>query len=133
MIENDHQINEVVQNGYQCQESNYNVIGQSKSGVYLCRYPDVALRFNELHRYPDHFSLKMIIFKICYGKQTLALVRKDAKLAPIPATLNFNSHMSVIAPKESENIETQFDHSQVLYKFKTGKCSKIIIKKRFFK
>lgn len=117
MIENDHQITEIVQNGYQCQESNYNVIGQSKSGVYLCKYPDVALGYNELHRYPDHFSLKMVIFKIYYGKQTLALVRKDAKLAPIPATLNFNSHMSVIAPKESDNIETKFDHSQVQYFF----------------
>jgi hypothetical protein len=51
--------------------------------------------------------------KICYGKQTLAMVRKDAKLPPIPATPNFSTHMSVIAPREKDDIEAQFDHSQV--------------------
>ncbi|CAF0776241.1 unnamed protein product [Brachionus calyciflorus] len=122
LIENEHQINEIVQNGYCCQDNNYNVIGQSKSGVYLCKYPDVAIKYNESRRYPDHFTFKMIIFKICYGKQTLALVRKDAKLAPIPATINFNSHMSVIAPKEKDDIEAQFDHSQIyLYEHDANK------------
>ena len=48
-----------------------------------------------------------------YGKQTLALVRKDVKLAPIVATPNFNSHMSVIPPKEKDDLEVQFDHSQI--------------------
>jgi hypothetical protein len=51
--------------------------------------------------------------KILYGKQTLALVRKDVKLPAILATANFDSHMSVILPKEKDELETQFDHSQV--------------------
>ncbi len=59
-----------------------------------------------------------------YGKQTLALVRKDAKLPPISATLNFNSHMSVIPPKEKDDIEVQFDHSQIyLYELDSNKIA----------
>jgi hypothetical protein len=57
-----------------------------------------------------------------YGKQTLALVRKDSKLAPIVATPNFNSHLSVIPPKEKDDIEVQFDHSQIyLYELDSNK------------
>ena len=63
-----------------------------------------------------------MILQICYGKQTLAMVRKDAKLPPISATPHFNSHMSVIAPKEKDDLETQFDHSQVyLYELDANK------------
>merc|ERR1719223_595154 len=80
------------------------------------------MKFAEAKRHPDNLTLKMIVFKICYGKQTLALVRKDAKLPPIVATPNFNSHMSVIPPKEKDDIEVQFDHSQVyLYELNAQK------------
>jgi hypothetical protein len=49
-------------------------------------------------------------------------VRKDVKLPPIGATPNFTSHMSVIAPKEKDEIETQFDHSQIyLYELDANK------------
>ena len=41
------------------------------------------------------------------------MVRKASKLQPIPPTVGFHSHSSVIPPKELEDIETQFDHSQV--------------------
>jgi hypothetical protein len=41
-------------------------------------------------------------------------VRKTAKLQPIPPTPGFNSHCSVIAPKETDDIEVQFDQSQVI-------------------
>ena len=40
--------------------------GQSKSGVYLCKYPDVDLKFSESKKYPDNLTLKMIIFKVCF-------------------------------------------------------------------
>lgn len=43
----------------------------------------------------------------------MAVARKDSKLAPIVATANYNSHMSVIAPKEKDDVEVQFDHSQI--------------------
>jgi hypothetical protein len=122
IIENDSVVNEICQNGYSCPDNYYNVIGQSKAGVYLCKYPDVNLKFVESKRFPEYPLLKMIIFKLCYGKQTLALVRKDAKLPPIGATQNFSSHMSVIAPKEKDDIETQFDHSQIyLYEMEANK------------
>lgn len=124
LVESDAQVSDICQNGYSCPENAYNVIGQSKSGVYLCKYPDVNLKFAEVKKWPDNLTLKMVIFKICYGKQTLALVRKDAKLPPISATPNFNSHMSVIPPKEKDDIETQFDHSQVyLYELNNAKCA----------
>ena len=49
-------------------------------------------------------------------------MRKDVKLPPIGATPNFNSHMSVIAPKERDDIEVQFDHSQIyLYEMEVNK------------
>lgn len=60
-------------------------------------------------------TFKMIMFKIMYGKQTMAVARKDVKLTPIQATPGYHSHMSVIAPKERDDIEIQFDHSQVFY------------------
>ena len=53
-------------------------------------------------------------FKLCFGKQTQALVRKTAKLQPIPPTPGFNSHCSVIAPKDTDDIEVQYDQSQVI-------------------
>jgi hypothetical protein len=43
------------------------------------------------------------------------MVRKPSKLQPIGPTVGFHSHSSVIPPKELEDIETQFDHSQVKY------------------
>lgn len=80
------------------------------------------MKYSEAKKWPDNLTLKMIVFKICYGKQTLALVRKDAKLPPISATPNFSSHMSVIPPKERDDIETQFDHSQIyLYELNAQK------------
>ena len=87
--------------------------GQSKSGVYVCRYVDVALKHSEYRTRGDSMLAKMLIFKVLYGTQTLALVRKDAQLPPINATPNFNSHMSVIAPRLTDDVEAQFDHSQV--------------------
>jgi hypothetical protein len=51
--------------------------------------------------------------QILHGKQTLALVRKNVKLQPISPTLGFHSHCSVILPKEKDDVETQFDQSQV--------------------
>jgi hypothetical protein len=81
--------------------------------VYVCKYADVALKFNEMRKHPDSTAFRMIIFKILFGKQTMAVARKDSKLTPISATPNYNSHMSVIAPKEKDDIEVQFDHSQV--------------------
>ena len=55
------------------------------------------------------------------------MVRKDVKLPPIGATPNFNSHMSVIAPKEKDDIETQFDHSQIyLYEME---ANKVVVKR----
>ncbi len=47
------------------------------------------------------------------GKQTAALVRKGPKLQPIAATPQFTSHSSVITPKETDDLEKQFDQSQV--------------------
>jgi hypothetical protein len=47
------------------------------------------------------------------GKQTAALVRKGPKLQPIAATPQFTSHCSVITPKETDDLEKQFDQSQV--------------------
>lgn len=80
------------------------------------------MKYSEAKKWPDNLTLKMIVFKICHGKQTLALVRKDAKLPPISATPNFSSHMSVIPPKEKDDIETQFDHSQIyLYELNAQK------------
>ncbi len=47
------------------------------------------------------------------GKQTAALVRKGPKLQPIAPTHQFTSHCSVITPKETDDLEKQFDQSQV--------------------
>jgi len=47
------------------------------------------------------------------GKQTAALVRKGPKLQPIAPTPQFTSHCSVITPKETDDLEKQFDQSQV--------------------
>jgi hypothetical protein len=47
------------------------------------------------------------------GKQTAALVRKGPKLQPIAPTAQFTSHCSVIIPKETDDLEKQFDQSQV--------------------
>lgn len=98
-------------------------IGHSKSGVYVCKYVDVALKYNEQNSArrihltsvasAELTTMKMIVFKIMYGKQTMAVARKDVKLTPIQATPGYHSHMSVIAPKERDEIDVQFDHSQV--------------------
>ncbi len=50
------------------------------------------------------------------GKQTAALVRKGPKLQPIAPTQLFTSHCSVITPKETDDLEKQFDQSQVKIK-----------------
>ena len=38
--------------------------GQSKCGVYLSRYPDIALKYTENKKWPDHIMVKMVIFKV---------------------------------------------------------------------
>ena len=94
--------------------------------MYVCKYVDVTLKYTETagvnrrvgasctqNVSSDGATLKMIMFKIMYGKQTMAVARKDVKLTPIQATPGYHSHMSVIAPKERDDIEVQFDHSQV--------------------
>jgi hypothetical protein len=40
-------------------------------------------------------------------------VRKGPKLQPIAPTPQFTSHCSVITPKETDDLEKQFDQSQV--------------------
>lgn len=83
---------------------------------------DVALKYFESGHSKraaadsDPGVFKMIVFKIMYGKQTMAVARKDVKLAPIQATPGYNSHMSVIAPREKDDVEVQFDHSQVIFR-----------------
>lgn len=64
VCESENQLNDICLNGYLCPDNSYNVIGQSKSGVYLCKYADVALKFNEVKRFPDSDSFKMIVFKV---------------------------------------------------------------------
>jgi len=113
LVEIDSQANFIFQNGFSCNDSAFNVIGLSKSGVYVCKYPDVSLKYSECKKWPDSLTLKMIVFKLCFGKQTQALVRKTAKLQPIPPTPGFNSHCSVIAPKDTDDIEVQYDQSQI--------------------
>ena len=103
-------------------------LGHSKSGVYVCKYVDVTLKYNESGRNlrlpvdNNNTVVKMVMFKIMYGKQTMAVARKDVKLTPIQATPGYHSHMSVIAPKERDDIEVQFDHSQIfLYELDANK------------
>merc|ERR1712071_84869 len=117
-------VDQVTYDGYSCLENDYNVIGQSRSGIYLCRFSDVALNHFEMKQQqqqkkqsssstPTPKTCRMIIFKVMHGKQTLALVRKDNKLPSICATPHFNSHMSVIPPKPKDSTETKFDHAQL--------------------
>jgi hypothetical protein len=64
LIETDVQVNNICQNGYNCQENAYNVLGQSKSGIYLCKYSDISLKYAENKKWPENLTLKMIIFKV---------------------------------------------------------------------
>lgn len=96
----------------------------------MCKYVDVSLKYNDTNHTRRHVvdaspgTFKMIMFKIMYGKQTMAVARKDIKLTPIQATPGYNSHMSVIAPKERDDIEVQFDHSQIfLYEMDSSKVA----------
>ncbi|CAF4065350.1 unnamed protein product, partial [Rotaria magnacalcarata] len=91
----------------------------SKCGVYVCKYADVCIRQASVRRtWEGSMTIKMIIFKIVEGKQTAALVRKGPKLQPIAPTPQFTSHCSVITPKETDDLEKQFDQSQIfLYEF----------------
>ena len=46
-------------------KQNYNPSkGQSKCGVYLSRYSDIALKYSESKKWPDHLMVKMVIFKV---------------------------------------------------------------------
>ncbi|CAF1292345.1 unnamed protein product [Adineta steineri] len=119
LIENDNQISEICNNGYHCTETPFNVLGHSKCGVYVCKYADVCIRQASVRRtWEGSVTIKMLIFKIVEGKQTAALVRKGPKLQPIAPTPLFTSHSSVITPKETDDLEKQFDQSQIfLYEF----------------
>jgi hypothetical protein len=79
----------------------------------MLKYAEKKLSTGQITVDEQSNSMKMIVFKICLGKQTCAMVRTDVKLAPIMPTLNFDSHLSIISPKEKDDIEHQFDHSQV--------------------
>ncbi|CAF0985287.1 unnamed protein product [Didymodactylos carnosus] len=91
----------------------------SKCGVYVCKYADVCIRQASVRRtWEGSITIKMIVFKIVEGKQTAALVRKGPKLQPIAPTPQFTSHCSVITPKDTDDLEKQFDQSQIfLYEF----------------
>ncbi|CAF4665818.1 unnamed protein product [Rotaria sp. Silwood1] len=119
LIENDAQILDICHNGYHCMETSFNVLGHSKYGIYICKYADVCIRHASVRRtWEGNVVIKMIIFKIVEGKQTAALVRKGPKLQPIAPTPQFTSHCSVITPKETDDLEKQFDQSQIfLYEF----------------
>jgi hypothetical protein len=119
LIENDTQTSEICTNGYHCTETSFNVLGHSKSGVYVCKYADVCIRQASVRRtWEGSVTIKLIVFKIVEGKQTAALVRKGPKLQPIAPTPLFTSHCSVITPKETDDLEKQFDQSQIfLYEF----------------
>ncbi|CAM4761475.1 unnamed protein product [Rotaria magnacalcarata] len=119
LIENDAQVSDICNNGYHCTETSFNVLGHSKCGVYVCKYADVCIRQASVRRtWEGSMTIKMIIFKIVEGKQTAALVRKGPKLQPIAPTPQFTSHCSVITPKETDDLEKQFDQSQIfLYEF----------------
>ena len=67
LIETDAQVNNICQNGYCCQENVYNVLGQSKSGIYLCKYSDISLKYAENKKWPENLTLKMIIFKVRFN------------------------------------------------------------------
>ncbi|CAF4200989.1 unnamed protein product [Rotaria sp. Silwood2] len=119
LIENDAQILDICHNGYHCMETSFNVLGHSKYGIYVCKYVDVCIRHASVRRtWEGNVVIKMIVFKIVEGKQTAALVRKGSKLQPIAPTPQFTSHCSVITPKETDDLEKQFDQSQIfLYEF----------------
>ncbi|CAF4290491.1 unnamed protein product, partial [Rotaria magnacalcarata] len=119
LIENDTQILDICHNGYHCMETSFNVLGHSKYGIYVCKYADVCIRHASVRRtWEGNVVIKMIVFKIVEGKQTAALVRKGPKLQPIAPTAQFTSHCSVITPKETDDLEKQFDQSQIfLYEF----------------
>ncbi|CAF1079800.1 unnamed protein product [Adineta steineri] len=119
LIENDTQVLDICQNGYHCTETSFNVLGHSKYGIYVCKYADVCIRHASVRRtWEGNVVIKMIMFKTVEGKQTAALVRKGPKLQPIAPTAQFTSHCSVITPKETDDLEKQFDQSQIfLYEF----------------
>ncbi|UJR30346.1 hypothetical protein I4U23_017882 [Adineta vaga] len=96
------------------------ILGHSKCGVYVCKYADVCIRHASVRRtWEGNLTIKMIVFKIVEGKKTAALVRKGPKLQPISPTVHFTCHSSVITPKETDDLEKQFDQSQIfLYEFK---------------
>ena len=66
LIESNQLIADICQNGLSCQENGYNVLGNSKSGVYLCKYPDVSLKYTQAKKLPDQLTVKMIIFKVLF-------------------------------------------------------------------
>ncbi|CAF0963185.1 unnamed protein product [Didymodactylos carnosus] len=95
-------------------ELNNDFLGHSKCGVYVCKYADVCIRQASVRRtWEGSITIKMIVFKIIEGKQTAALVRKGPKLQPIAPTPQFTSHCSVITPKDTDDLEKQFDQSQI--------------------
>ncbi|CAF1298683.1 unnamed protein product [Adineta ricciae] len=99
--------------------NDYRFERHSKCGVYVCKYADVCIRHASARRtWEGNVGMKMLVFKIVEGKQTTALVRKGSKLQPIAPTANFTSHCSIIVPKETDDLEKQFDQSQIfLYEF----------------
>ncbi|XP_041362553.1 uncharacterized protein LOC121378446 [Gigantopelta aegis] len=105
----DHQVaNRVVKQGLKTRLLNISPLGDSKSGVYLCRHPDVQLRVADGR---DEAKTCICVFKVTLGRcKSMPVASMDSIVEPTP---NFDSHISATVAQPTDTPTTQMLRSQV--------------------
>jgi hypothetical protein len=98
--------------GLQTHESEYNPIGYSRLGIYLCKHADICMQ-HALIKHSNPQLLRLIIFRYLTGRQTTAIPRPATASEFIEPTQGYDSHVSALPPFTTDPLQTQYDRSQV--------------------
>lgn len=102
--------------GLTARDSEYNVLGYNRMGVYLCRHADICLE-HALITHPTEEVIQLIICRYVPGRRTTAIPRVSPRLAAsaefIEPTKGFDSHVSFLPATTRDALQNQFDRSQV--------------------
>ncbi|XP_052071222.1 uncharacterized protein LOC127709654 isoform X2 [Mytilus californianus] len=102
----------VAQDGLKTRELNFNSLGNSKFGVYLCKHADVQLGLFDTS---GQETCQLMIFKVTLGKSKVMNLQPTMSVEPTP---NYDSHINQLKPSPMDLLNIQNHRSQIyLYEY----------------
>ncbi|CAH1794600.1 unnamed protein product [Owenia fusiformis] len=104
-------VQDVVSNGLGKRPTKFNILGDTNSGVYVCKHADIQQRMVERAN-PDVY--KLIIYKVIFGKCKPVVASAVGQLT-IDPTPGYDCHVSQQKAQVSDHQHMQFVHSQLYF------------------